>query len=107
MRKILIGMFIGMLVGGAFVAGTGIAKGATDDESLLTSWIPDLEEIFNTTMGNIFDSAGAKITDPELKEFYGRVTGDIAASLVANDVVYDTGISLTPVPIDPTPTPVP
>ena len=102
------GMFAGLLLGVALTAGVSMVRGQTTDGS--TAWVPDMEQIYLTALGNAFDGAGEKFTDPELKAFYDRLTSDITGSL-ATPVAFDPGIvvpTMTPTPI-PTvvPTPVP
>lgn len=107
MRRTLLGIFAGMVLGITFTAGAGVVRGQSDGTD--TGWVPDMEQIFNTALGNAFDAAGEKFTDPELKEFYDRLTGEITNSL-ETPVAFDPGIEIptpTPVPtVAPTPVPV-
>ncbi len=97
MRRTLLGIFAGLVLGIAFTAGAGIVRGQTGEGS---SWVPDMEQVFNTALSNTFDAAGEKFTDPELKAFYDRLTDDITGSL-GTPVPFDPGIEV------PTPTPEP
>ena len=65
------------VLGAMLTTGIGIARASDgDDQSMWTAWIPDMEQIFNSALYNMFESAGEKFTDPELKAFYERLTGD-------------------------------
>lgn len=98
MRRTILGIFAGLVLGITFTAGAGIVRGQTDEGS--SGWVPDMEQIFNIALGNAFEAAGEKFTDPELKAFYDRLTGEITNSL-ETPVAFDPGIEI------PTPTPVP
>ncbi len=98
MRRTLLGIFAGLVIGVALTAGVGIVRGQTSEGD--TNWVPDIEQIYFTALGNVFDAAGEKFTDPELKEFYDRLTGEITEKL-ATPVPFDPGIEI------PTPTPEP
>lgn len=91
-------MFAGLVLGVAVMGGAGIVRGQTSPGD--SGWVPDMEQIFNTALGNAFEAAGEKFTDPELKAFYDRLTGEITNSL-ETPVPYDPGIDVT------APTPVP
>ncbi len=114
MRRTLLGIFAGLVLGITITAGAGIVRGQTGDGTD-TGWVPDMEQIFNTALSNTFEAAGEKFTDPELKAFYDRLTGEITNSL-ETPVPFDPGIEVptptpepTPVPttVPPTPTPTP
>jgi len=93
-------MLAGLLLGVGLTAGVELARGQEPSETVLTTWVPDLEVIFNSALGNLFEAGGEQFTDPELKAFYEKLTGDITGSL-ATDVEYDPGIPLpeaTPAP---------
>lgn len=106
MRRTLLGLFAGLLLGVALTAGVSAVRGQTGDGE--TAWVPDMEQIYATALGNVFDAAGEKFTDPELKAFYDRLTSDITGSL-GTPVAFDPGIevpTVTPTP-SPTASPVP
>lgn len=101
MRRTVLGMITGLLLGVALTAGVSAVRGQTEDGS--TAWVPNMEQIYSTALGNVFDAAGEKFTDPELKAFYDRLTSDITGSL-GTPVAFDPGIEVPPTP---TPTPAP
>ena len=102
MRRTILGVLAGLVLGIALTAGVDVVRGQTTEED--TSWVPNMEEIFNTALSNTFDAAGEKFTDPELKAFYDRLTNDITNSL-STPVPFDPGIEVpTPTP-EPTPAP--
>jgi hypothetical protein len=97
MKRTLLGIVAGIVIGMTMTAGISVARGDTGDSSPLTSWVPDMDEIFNLALGNVFESAGQDITDPEIKAFYDKLTGEITESL-DKSVEFDPGISLEPTP---------
>ena len=54
--------------------------------------VPDLEGVYRSALGNLFEAGGEEFTDPELKAFYDRLTKDILDSL-DEDVESDPGVS--------------
>ncbi|MDA0232554.1 MAG: hypothetical protein O3C69_03610 [Chloroflexi bacterium] len=98
MRRTVLGIVAGLVLGLALTARVSAVRGQSADGE--TAWVPDIERIYTTALGNVFDAAGEKFTDPELKAFYDRLTGEITDSL-STPVAFDPGIVI------PTPTPVP
>ena len=101
MRRTIIGLIVGVVLGALVTTGVTTVTGQATEE---TTWMPDMEKIYLTALGNVFDAAGEKFTDPELKAFYDRLTTDITDSL-ATPVAFDPGID--ELLIEPSPTPVP
>jgi hypothetical protein len=66
-RRTLIGLIAGIVIGITLISMSGIGR-ASDEESSnpLTSWIPDLKQIMSDAMQDIFVTAGAEIRDPQL-----------------------------------------
>lgn len=95
MRKTLFGMLVGVAIGVTLTAGVRVARGDSSESNPLTAWVPDMDQIFNMALQNVFDSAGEEFTDPELKAFYDRLTGEITESL-DDEVEFDPGISIEP-----------
>ena len=88
MGRMLLGIFAGLILGISVTAGASLVSGATSADGG-TGWVPDVEQVYNTALSNVFEAAGEEFTDPELKAFYDRLTGEITDSLS------------TPVPYDP------
>jgi hypothetical protein len=110
MRRTLLGIFAGLVIGVSMTAGVSMVRGQSNDGGV--AFVPDVEKIYKNALANVFDAAGEKFTDPELKEFYDRLTGEITDSL-ETPVPFDPGITeLTPTPTpepkaDPTAIPTP
>ena len=104
MRRTVLGMFAGLLLGVALTAGISAVRGQTGGGE--TAWVPDMEQVYTTALGNVFDAAGEKFTDPELKAFYDRLTSDITGS-IGTPVAFDPGIEVPTATPTPTPTPSP
>jgi hypothetical protein len=93
-RRTLIGLFAGIAIGIALISMSGIGRAADGDagsQNPLTSWIPDIKQIMNDAMQDIFISAGTEIQDPEIAEFYDRLTGNVMANIVAENTSAYTG----------------
>lgn len=93
MRRTLVTLFIGAVLGVSVVAGADIVRGQSNGDTVI---VPDIEQVYNSALDNLFDAAGEKFTDPELKAFYDRLTADISERL-KTPVPYDPGIG-TPTP---------
>lgn len=94
MRRTLIGLFAGIVIGVTLISMSGIGRAAEGDagsQNPLTSWMPDIKQIMNDAMQDIFISAGTEIRDPEIAEFYDRLTGNVMANLVAENTSTYTG----------------
>ncbi len=101
MRRTIFGILAGLVLGVSVTAGVSAVRG---DGTSGAGVIPDMETIYNSALSNVFEAAGEKFTDPELKAFYDRLTGEITDSL-QTPVPYDPGIEIPTV--TPTATPVP
>ncbi len=91
MRKTLLGIFAGLVLGIALTAGVRAVSGQSD--SNFAGLVPDVEKVYSTALENTFDAAGEKFTDPELKAFYDRLTDQIIDGL-ETPVPFDPGIDL-------------
>ena len=100
MKKAIFGVIAGLVLGITVTAGIDVVRGQSNDSGI--GVVPDMEQIYNSALNNMFDAAGEKFTDPELKAFYERLTGEITESL-ATPVPYDPGLDAP----EATPTPVP
>ncbi len=86
MRRTLIGLVAGIVIGITLISMSGIGRAAEGDagsQNPLTSWIPDIKQIMNDAMEDIFISAGAEIQDPEIADFYDKMTGNVMTTIVA------------------------
>lgn len=85
MKRTVLGIVAGMIMGAMLV--TAMAPASADGEGglqeSLTSWVPDMEKIFKDAMSGMFESAGEKITDPEIRAYYEKLTGEITRDLEA------------------------
>lgn len=98
-------MFAGLFLGITVTTGVNMVRGQSGEGE--TAWVPDMEQIYNSALENVFDAAGEKFTDPELKAFYDRLTGEITGSL-ETPVPFEPEIEVpTPAPVEPSPTPLP
>ena len=92
MRRTLIGLVVGIIVGITLISMSGIGRAADGDagsQNPLTSWMPDIKQIMNDAMRDIFTSAATEIQDPELAGFYGKLTGNMMTNIAAgNTAVY-------------------
>lgn len=96
MRRTIFGLFAGVLLGVVATTGISAVRGQTSGDD--STVVPDIEQVYNTALSNMFDAAGEKFTDPELKEFYDRLTADIVDGL-ETPVPFDPGIEVpTPEP---------
>ena len=95
MKRTLLGIVAGVAIGVTATAGLNAARGDSNESNPLTAWVPDMDQIYNTALENVFDSAGEEFTDPELKAFYERLTGEIIDSL-DDEVEFDPGIEVEP-----------
>jgi hypothetical protein len=94
MRRTLIGLVAGIVIGITFISMSGVGRAATSDDSSqnpLTAWIPDITEIMNGALQDIFISAGAEIEDPEISEFYNRLTSNMMTTIEEGNTVSYTG----------------
>ena len=76
MRRTILGIIAGLVIGVSLSAGPSVINAATGDESV-ASFLPDMEQVFNNALTMMFDSAGQKFTDPELKDYYDRLTQSV------------------------------
>ena len=92
MRRTLIGLIAGIVIGITLISMSGIGR-ASDEESSnpLTSWIPDLKQIMSDAMQDIFVTAGAEIRDPQIASFYDTLTGNVMTNIVAGNGAAYTG----------------
>lgn len=66
------------------MSGVGQAAGENpDSESALTAWVPDLKEIMTGALRDLFSSASVEANDPEIAEFYGRLTNNMLTTIEA------------------------
>lgn len=94
MRRMLIGLVAGIVIGITLISMSGIGRAAEDDagsQNPLTSWMPDIKQIMNDAMQDIFITAGAEIQDPEIADFYDRLTSNVMATFVAGNTTEYTG----------------
>ena len=105
MRRTLIGLLAGIVIGITLISMSGIGRAAEGDagsQNPLTSWIPDIKQIMNEAMQDIFITAGAEIQDPELSAFYDRLTTRVMTTIVAGasytgpDIAYPLIRIVTP-----------
>jgi hypothetical protein len=80
-RKTLIGIFAGVVVGAGLTAGIDAVRGQTDPGSGGTAVVPDMEGVYRSALSTLFEAGGEEFTDPELKAFYDRLTTNIMDSL--------------------------
>jgi hypothetical protein len=92
-RKTLFGIFAGVLIGVGLTAGIDAVRGQSDPGGSGTTVVPDMEGVYRSALGTLFEAGGEEFTDPELKAFYDRLTGNIMDSL-DEEVEYDPGIPL-------------
>ena len=71
--------------------GVDAARGQSDSGGA-GRVVPDMERVYRSALGNLFEAGGEEFTDPELKAFYDRLTRDILDSL-DEEVEYDPGVS--------------
>ena len=76
MRRTIIGIFAGLIIGVSLTAGASLVSAATGDDSV-ASFLPDMEQVFNNALASMFSAADAKFTDPELKAYYDQLTQSI------------------------------
>lgn len=76
MRRTFFGIIAGLVIGVSLTAGVS-AISADDGTGSAASFLPDMEQVFNNALTSMFDSAGQKFTDPELKDYYDRLTQSI------------------------------
>lgn len=94
MRRTLIGLIAGIVIGITLISMSGIGRAAESDagsQNPLTSWIPDIKKIMGDAMQDIFSSAGTEINDPELADFYGKLTGNMMTNIVEDNAVAYSG----------------
>ncbi len=104
MRRTLIGLIAGIVIGITLFSMTGIGRAAEGDagsQNPLTSWIPDIKKIMNDAMQDIFITAGAEIQDPEISAFYNKLTSNVMTTIVAGtytgpDIAYPLIRIVTP-----------
>lgn len=78
MRRTILGMIAGLMLGVSFTAGMSVISADGDGSGdSVASFLPDMEQVFNNALVSMFDSAGQKFTDPELKDYYDRLTQSI------------------------------
>jgi hypothetical protein len=80
MRRTLIGLIAGIAIGVAMISMSGVGKAAEGEagsSNPLTAWIPDLKEVLNDALRDMFDSSSAEISDPAIAEFYGKLTNNL------------------------------
>ncbi len=105
MGRMLIGILAGVVLGVSLTAGASLVRGASSGDGG-AGWVPDIEQVYNSALTNMFDAAGEEFTDPELKAFYDRLTGEITDSL-STPVPYDPQIDFTAPTASPEPTAAP
>lgn len=94
MRRTLIGLIAGIVIGITLISMSGIGRAAEGDagsQNPLTSWIPDIKKIMGDAMRDIFSSAGTEINDPELADFYGKLTGNMMTNIMEDNAVAYSG----------------
>ncbi len=91
MPRMLLGVFAGLFLGVALTAGVSMVRGQSGDNN--ANVVPDIEQVYNTALSNMFEAAGEKFTDPELKAFYDRLTSEITEQL-ETPVPFDPGIEV-------------
>ncbi|MDA1280951.1 MAG: Ig-like domain-containing protein [Chloroflexi bacterium] len=86
MRRILFGLLAGIVIGATLMNMSGVGQAAgenPDSESALTAWVPDLKEIMTGALRDLFSSASVEANDPEIAEFYGRLTNNMLTTIEA------------------------
>ena len=94
MRRTLISLVAGIVIGITLVSMSGIGRAAESDagsQNPLTSWIPDIKQIMNDAIQDIFNSAGTEIQDPKTADFYTKLTGNVMTTIEAGDAAAYTG----------------
>ena len=94
MRRTLVGLIAGIVIGITLINMSGIGRAADGDagsQNPLTSWIPDIKQIMNDAMQDIFDSVGTEIQDPEIALFYDKLTTNVMTNVVAGSGSGYTG----------------
>ena len=90
----LFGLVAGIVIGITFTSMSGIgqaAEGDANSENPLTSWVPDFKEIFTGAIEDMFSSASGEIQDPEIADFYSRLTSNMMATVEQDDVKAYSG----------------
>ena len=90
----LFGLVAGIVIGITFTNMSGIgqaAEGGAVSENPLTSWVPDFKEIFTGAIEDMFSSASGEIQDPEIADFYSRLTSNMMATVDQDDVKAYSG----------------
>ena len=57
MGRMLLGIFAGLILGISVTAGASLVRGATSGDGG-TGWVPDVEQVYNTALSNVFEAAG-------------------------------------------------
>ena len=94
MRRTLIGLVAGIVIGITFISMSGIGRAAEGDagsQNPLTSWIPDIKQIMDDAIRDIFTSAGTEIQDPGIADFYGKLTNNVMTTIVAGNTAAYNG----------------
>lgn len=94
MRRTLIGLVLGIIIGITVVNMSGVGKAAETEgssENPLTSWIPDLKEIMGDSLRDIFNSASTEINDPAIADFYGKLTTNMMVTVEEGNTGGYTG----------------
>lgn len=76
MRRMILGIIAGLILGVSITAGASLVSAAGDTTSV-ASFLPDMSQVFNNALTTMFDSAGQTITDPEIKSYYDKLTTSI------------------------------
>ncbi len=100
MRRTLIGLIAGIVIGITVVSMSGIGRAADGDagsQNPLTSWIPDIKQIMNDAMQDVLISASTDIQDPEIANFYEKLTGNVMTNIEAgNGATYAGSVTAYP-----------
>ena len=94
MRRTLIGLLAGIVIGITLISMSGIGRAADGDagsQNPLTSWIPDIKQIMTDALQDIFSSARTEIRDPEIAGFYDKLTGNIMTTIATENAAAYTG----------------
>ncbi|MCZ6538597.1 MAG: Ig-like domain-containing protein [Chloroflexi bacterium] len=94
MRRTLIGLVAGIVIGITVVSMSGIGRAADGDagsQNPLTSWIPDIKQIMSDAMQDVFISASTDIQDPEIANFYEKLTGNVMTNIEVEKAATYTG----------------